>query len=491
MNDLSEKSQATSDPLGQKRPLILIIDDVQDHITILAQHLVYCGYSVIAARDGLNGLMKAEKERPDLIMLDICMPGIDGYETCRRLKKQKTTCETPVIFMTNLANSKNIPQAFEAGGDDYISKPYIYLEISARIKTHLRNRELISETKSRFQTIFQKSPLGVVITRASDNIMLDVNDAFLEIHGLAKRENVIGFTSRQLNFWFDQRDRDKALALLAKDGELRQYEMKYPRKNGETGYILLAAGKVFLDGEECILWIIRDITIRKEMEKKLLASTQRLIEMEEELRRDIAAEIHDEVGPDLTAIGFNLNIISKLIPVDARNIEENRVKLNDTKELIEHLHRSLRGIMTMLRPPLLDDYGLVSALKWHTERFSQRTRIEVDMQARDDFPRLDRAVELGLFRITHEALTNILKHAQTEKAYIIIKSNKMRVKLVIHDAGKGFHPGAAVTPSGNDIGGWGLGIMRERAELMGGCLTLDAATGKGVTITVNIVRGEK
>src|ERR1039457_5374384 len=134
--------------------------------------------------------------------------------------------------------------------------------------------------------------------------------------------------------------------------------------------------------DPCILWIIRDITIRKEMEKKLLASTQRLIEMEEELRRDIAAEIHDEVGPDLTAIGFNLNIISKLIPVDARNIEENRVKLNDTKELIEHLHRSLRGIMTMLRPPLLDDYGLVSALKWHTERFSQRTRIEVDMQAR-------------------------------------------------------------------------------------------------------------
>ena len=473
--------------MGQERPLILVIDDDLDTRVVLAQYMDYCGYSVIAANDGASGLIKAGEEQPDLILLDIIMPGLDGYETCRRLKSQKNTCNIPVIYMTGITTHNAIWQAFEAGGNDYLPKPLTYLEVSTRIKMHLRNRALIRETENRFQTIFQKSPLGFVISRVSDNVMVDVNNAFLDIYNRKSKEEIVGFTSKQLNLWCDQRDRDRVLSLLARNGELRNFEMKVPRGDGKSGYILLAAGKVVLNGEECILWIINDITERKELEKQRQASAQRLIKLEEDLRRKVAAEIHDEVGRDLTALGFNCKIISNLVPEEVRNKQENQNRINDTKELLENVHHSLRGIMAKLWPPVLDDYGLVSALQWHAEIFAQRTNIEVYVQA-DDFPRLDREVDLALFRIAHEGLTNIFKHAETRKAYVILKANQRHLKLVILDHGKGFHSEDKITPPRTGQGGWGLGIMRERAEMMGGCLTLDTAPGKGVKITVDIAR---
>ena len=121
---------------------ILIIDDDPNSLDIVSRYLEECHLSVLIAEDGESGLKRAEYAKPDLILLDIMMPGIDGYETCRRLKKMESTRGIPVIFMTALAEMEHKVRGFEAGGVDYVTKPIHREEVVARVGVHLRIREL-------------------------------------------------------------------------------------------------------------------------------------------------------------------------------------------------------------------------------------------------------------------------------------------------------------------------------------------------------------
>jgi PAS domain S-box-containing protein len=116
---------------------ILAVDDDPANLSILSNYLQEFGFRVIVARDGESALEKAEHGRPDLILLDLMMPKIDGFETCRRLKAKEALQDTPVIFMTGLTDTKDKVKGFQAGGVDYITKPFQYEEVLARIKTHL------------------------------------------------------------------------------------------------------------------------------------------------------------------------------------------------------------------------------------------------------------------------------------------------------------------------------------------------------------------
>lgn len=118
-------------------PTILVVDDDPANLSILSNYLKDFGFRVTVARDGESALEKAEYGRPDLILLDLLMPKLDGYETCRLLKTKETLRDIPVIFMTGLAETKDKVKGFQAGGVDYIIKPFQYEEVLARIKTHL------------------------------------------------------------------------------------------------------------------------------------------------------------------------------------------------------------------------------------------------------------------------------------------------------------------------------------------------------------------
>ncbi len=124
---------------------ILIVDDMPDNLHILSQTLKRLGYKVRAVMDGELALTAAQAATPDLIMLDVDMPGMDGYETCRRLKADARTTDTPVIFISALGDVTAKVKAFEAGGVDYVTKPFHIEEVQARIETHLALRKLQKE----------------------------------------------------------------------------------------------------------------------------------------------------------------------------------------------------------------------------------------------------------------------------------------------------------------------------------------------------------
>ncbi len=128
--------------LCSQNPTILIVDDTPANLAVLADHLEERGFQVVVAQDGEEGLERAQLVRPDLILLDVMMPGIDGFETCRRLKLAAGSKDIPVIFMTALAETSDKVKGFEVGGVDYVTKPFRIEEVLVRIKTHLALRAM-------------------------------------------------------------------------------------------------------------------------------------------------------------------------------------------------------------------------------------------------------------------------------------------------------------------------------------------------------------
>lgn len=202
---------------------ILIVDDTPANLGVLVETLGAAGYRLMVAEDGEEALAQTEQTRPDLILLDVMMPGIDGFETCRRLKQREATRDVPVLFMTALSETGDKVKAFAAGGVDYITKPIEHEEALARVRTHLTLRRLRRELeeqlalKEKFMQVAGhdlRNPLCLILMSGAlarreknvpprvlaclDNIadstmqMRRIIDTFLEIRGPAEGGGAVG-----------------------------------------------------------------------------------------------------------------------------------------------------------------------------------------------------------------------------------------------------------------------------------------------------------
>jgi two-component system, NarL family, sensor histidine kinase UhpB len=228
---------------------------------------------------------------------------------------------------------------------------------------------------------------------------------------------------------------------------------------------------------------VQDITDRKRDEETLQRYSQRLIVLEEDLRKKVSRELHDDIGQELTALGLNLAHIDHKLRAEAE--DDLRATLADSRKLTKEISRSVRNLMVELRPTQLEEYGLASAIRSYGEQFQQRTGISTVIQAAPQFPRLAARKEINLFRITQEALNNIAKHALATRVSIALECDSAAVRLNITDNGKGFLRQSAACPAGS---GWGLTIMRERTDLVGGSFQLKTEPGAGTSIIIEIRR---
>ncbi|WP_287367146.1 response regulator [Thauera sp.] len=137
-------------PSLREREVILLIDDAPDTVHMIAEALDEAGYTVLVATDGATALKRLERITPDAVLLDACMPGMDGFETCRRLKQAPGMRTVPVIFMTGLAETERLVEGLSAGGIDYLVKPVVPDELVARLQAHLRvAREMNAAMRAR------------------------------------------------------------------------------------------------------------------------------------------------------------------------------------------------------------------------------------------------------------------------------------------------------------------------------------------------------
>ena len=239
-----------------------------------------------------------------------------------------------------------------------------------------------------------------------------------------------------------------------------------------------------------IIELMRDVTGRKKAEKalknytdRLRALSSQLAEVEDAERQRLSQELHDQVGQNLTALGINLNIIKSQMPASTLKLIQSR--LDDSLLLVEQTAERIRDVMADLRPPVLDDYGLVAALRWYGQQFAWRTEIEVSVIGEEPVPRFADRVEIALFRITQEALTNVAKHSQATEVIVSLEMIKNTLSLTIADNGKGFDIKEFKT---NEDRGWGLPTIHQRAEAIGGRSRIESNLKKGTHVIVEVAR---
>ncbi|MDQ7039903.1 MAG: PAS domain S-box protein [Rhodothermus sp.] len=210
--------------------------------------------------------------------------------------------------------------------------------------------------------------------------------------------------------------------------------------------------------------------------EQLRQLSRRLLVAHEEERRRIARELHDEVGALLTSAQLCLGMAQAAVPETASMLAQH---LAEARQLIERLSQEIRQLTLQLRPPLLDELGLVGALQAYIERYQQQTGITVHLDVRlDPAVRLSELVELTAYRFVQEALTNVARHARTSEARVQVQSVHPELLLMVEDQGIGFDVGEISTTSRS----MGLAAMRERIELLGGRLEIASQPGRGTRL---------
>src|SRR5688572_21490513 len=129
-----------------RRATVLVVDDTPETLSLLTDTLDQAGFTVLIATDGDGALQLVDQITPDLVLMDAMMPGIDGFEACRRLKREKLLSHLPVIFMTGLSDTEHVVEGLAAGGVDYVTKPIVIDELLARIRVHLANARIAHGT---------------------------------------------------------------------------------------------------------------------------------------------------------------------------------------------------------------------------------------------------------------------------------------------------------------------------------------------------------
>jgi PAS domain S-box-containing protein len=221
------------------------------------------------------------------------------------------------------------------------------------------------------------------------------------------------------------------------------------------------------------LEINTDITQRKRAEESLRELTGRLLRLQDEERRRIARELHDSTGQMLVALGINL---SAMEAEDGLSPHAAKV-LVDSQQLVQEMTREVRTLSYLLHPPLLDEAGLNSALRWYVEGFSKRSHVIVNLEVNSEIGRLPRETEMAIFRIVQECLTNVHRHSGSTFAEIRVERGPDSVRVEVQDEGRGIPPEKFGNPK--STGGLGIGItgMRERVRQLGGSLQIISNEG--------------
>jgi signal transduction histidine kinase len=213
--------------------------------------------------------------------------------------------------------------------------------------------------------------------------------------------------------------------------------------------------------------------------QNLRALSARLLQLQDDERRRIARELHDSVGQMLAALTMNLSAVR----VDVERLTKTAEALTDSEGLVQEMSTEVRTISHLLHPPLLDEAGLLSALRWYVEGFSQRSKINVDLDLPDDFGRLPRESETAIFRVLQECLTNIHRHSGSPTAKIRLRQRDHQVQVEIEDKGKGIPPEKQYQMASAGAPGVGIRGMRERLRQLGGSLDINS-NGTGTVVTV-------
>jgi PAS domain S-box-containing protein len=402
---------------------------------------------------------------------------------------------------------------------------------------HRRSSSKATEEKAddlRFQLDQQARILDITLSSISDfayifnrgGKFIFVNDALLSLWGL-KLQEAVGKDFYELKYPDELAERlQRQIQQVFDTGVGLTDETPYTSQTGASGYYEYIFCPVFdrKGTVEVVAGSTRDITERKRVEKELRQSQEelrdlaatlesqvlarttelearnkevllqseqlrelsiRLMETQDEERRRIAREMHDSAGQTISALGMNLTQI--LNAVRSTNPRATRLA-EEARTFAEELGKEIRTTSYLLHPPMLDERGLRAALGWYVEGLKQRTGLDVELRIHDELKRPSSDLELAIFRVVQECLTNVHRHSGSKSAHIKIARENTNLVVEVRDAGRGITADELANIR-NKGGGVGLRGMRERVRPFGGELHVNSRVGRGTTVVVTLPAG--
>jgi PAS domain S-box-containing protein len=380
----------------------------------------------------------------------------------------------------------------------------VHLAVTADISERKQAEESLRRSEERFRAL----------VNASSDVVYRMSPDWSEMRELDGR-GFIADTGKPTKDWLNQYiDPDDQPLILRTIGEamrtksMFELEHRVRRSDGTLGWTYSRAVPLLTVSGQIQEWFgaASDVTARKEAEENFrqLAQTLdaevrartreleeqsnqvrelswRLLTSQDEERRHIARELHDSAGQTLTVLGISL---AQLLQKTGRNAPELATEAEQIQETVQQLHREIRTTSYLLHPPLLDETGLYSAISWYLHGLLERSGLEVQLDVSQEFGRLPRDMELVIFRLVQECLTNIHRHSESKTASIRIARESNQISLDIEDQGKGMSP-ARLAAIQSGCSGVGISGMRERLRQFDGTMKIESdSSGTRISATI-------
>jgi PAS domain S-box-containing protein len=458
------------------------------------------GVEVAEAADSDTVIRSLERQRFDMAIVRHPLPP----DPALPLVLKKRWPEHVLLLYAPVESEHTLAEALSTAGDAYFldsgtALPGLRAALRLACGRLGTDRRLKRSDRLRslewFAAIFQASPIGIGLGTAADGRLFDVNDRFLELLG-RERQEVLGSTWTELGVGLEHADGHDVVDAAPEDQRLRRFGVRFRTKSGEVRQGLLSVQQIRLDGMSARLSLLDDLTALRRAEdqrdrlleserraraqaeaalgqlreshERLESLSRRLVEVQEAERRALARELHDEMGQILASLRLRLEGGTSQAAVEVQSI---------LGELLDRV----RGLSMDLRPPTLDELGLLPTLLWHFERYRAETGVRVEFRNHGAVSRFAPEVETAAFRIVQEALTNVARHARVAEVDVGLEGRGDGLELRIEDRGVGFEP-AAVSPGGSG----GLAGMQERARLLGGRVRIESASGRGTRLVAEL-----
>lgn len=466
---------------------IHIIDDDLNTIHVLRFVLQSKGYEVFSSNSGKEALDEFKKYVPDLILLDIIMPEMDGYQVCYSLKSIPRLKDIPVIFITASHDTAELVKGFDAGGVGFISKPINRSELLARVHTHLELkhvRDIIAEkndalkleiesrkqAEEKFRALSETAFEAVLFLQGSK--IIEYNKAAQQLFSF----NQPGEDLLSVNDLTDEKGKELLKKIFKKKDKAGIWELTFYNQHKEQFYGMVQYQSFVYKGEKVNVLAVRDITRQKEMDNEIFNA---IIDAEEKERKRFSRDMHDGLGALLSTLKIYVGLMQK----ENKNAAEKEFLIAEMKDTISKAVESARTIANNIMPSVLMDHGLLKALKSFIDALNKTRVVNVDFSFPTNKIDLPTHTETHLYRIILELINNTLKHANASKIDVSIDYTNDFLRVSYHDNGDGFDYEKVY---GKQAGSQGVKNILSRSNFINGTGSFETSPGQGLKFNLEV-----